>query len=346
MIDYRDEEHLRPEDYFDYAFKVTRLRVCIRNGQVRDFGACVELLINEWFGGAAFAYDKEGGNSVVLSGSYQQDSGAGHYVFSLEAPVDYSVGNSLIGGVSIQSAALTADGRNGRFGFSGELALRSLGKSDLLSYDRLPFRGLALEMTSTEKGYAFALDTRQLLLESGCGQTRPDSFAHRFPAAPVRLLRGGSHSPQQSGYAGLWVQDLEQGEVGGDWAGLLWEIRPGNLGDLSGVDSALELLIAWKPDTAREERGVPVFAGIRLGAAGSLDDWGLPLQGVMTLGFDAIELRRRTAGEGEDARADYFFRFRNFALRILGFRFPESSNDLYLIADEERRLGWYGEAKG
>lgn len=345
MIDYQDDVHLRPEEYKDYAFKVMRLRVCIRNGKVYDFGAKVELLVNELFGCAAFAHNKTGGNSIAFNGSYQKDGDNGHYIFALDKPEEYNVQNSLIENVSIESAALLTGERGCRFSFGGTLRLYTLGETDMLSYDRLPFGGMVIEMNAAKNGYDFDFGARQMYFEQD-GEMREKSFARVFPVAPVKILLNTAAPPQQIGYTKLWVQNLEQGDIGNSWHGLLWEIRSGDLGNLSGIESTIEILTAWSPNAAREAAPIPVFVGIKLGAAGSPDDWGLPLQGVMTLGFDAIELRHKTEKAGETEKVSYYLRFRNFALKILGIRFPDTNNDLYLISDEQRRLGWYGAAGG
>ncbi|MCL2260385.1 MAG: hypothetical protein FWC15_03415 [Fibromonadales bacterium] len=346
LIDYRDDIPLRCEDYRDYAFKVMRLRVCIRNSRVYDFGAKVQLLVNELFGCPASAYDRTAGNSVTFNGSYQTDGNTSRYVFVLDKPEEYGIQNSLIDGVCMESAALLANSSGCRFTFSGVLRFNNIGETDILSYSSLPFGGMAIIMNSSGSGYSFIFDAEHIFIEPAVGETRDNSFVNKFPATPIKIMRRTGATPQDSGYTPLWVQGAEQGDISyKDWYGILWEINPGDLGNLSGANSTIEILTAWQPDSKRSTSVEPVrsaYTGIRLGSAGSPDDWGLPLQGVMTLTFDAIELHRTAA---ESVR--YHMLFRNFALKILGIRFPSSDNGtLYLISDEQRRIGWYGAVGG
>ena len=119
--------------------------------------------------------------------------------------------------------------------------------------------------------------------------------------------------------------------------GMVWELETGNLGGLAAsTNLTLKILTAWNsaPDSKDPDSSVlRVTAGIAVSTNGAQNDWALPLQGIITLGFDAIELHYEE---------DFYFKFRNFSVNILGKRFPDTNNDMYLTGDGEGNLGWYG----
>ena len=178
---------------------------------------------------------------------------------------------------------------------------------------------------------------------------RENSFAQCFPIKPVRIAYVIGRTPVQAGFAPLKVSREASG-IEEEWYGIFWRLALGNMGSLADESAlALELLTAWKPCPNEEVRGadgsisegeLKYFTGIRLLANGNAVGWEIPLEGVLTLGFEGIELKSRK--RGETGRLDYYFRFRNFALRFLGLRFPHTNSDMYLISDENQTLGWYG----
>lgn len=339
LIFYEDSDTLHFEEYQDFGWKVRRLQLDIRDNKIYRFQASVELLINALFGYKTVGRADEESCSLVFDGSYQEQEGSGYYAFILAQPVEYILDNCGIRRVRIESASLRTEGGNGRFVLGGSFLLAEEEHADMLSYEKLPFEGLIVEMKTREKGYDFHADYQSLVLRPQEGIPRKQSFGALFPAKISRLIMQEGKKVTDLGFETLKMKGYgTEEELGEKWIGFLWLIETGNLGGLAAaVNLTLELLTAFGPDP-ENPKGLPHFyCGIRIQSLVKADTFALPLQGIMSLGFDSIELKKD---------GDFYFRFRNFALTILGKRFPESNNDLYLIADEQGNLGWYGISEG
>ncbi|MDR3000468.1 MAG: hypothetical protein LBU89_04300 [Fibromonadaceae bacterium] len=350
LLNYSAEEQLQPEDFIEYAFNVLNIRMEIFNKRIVDFSARVELLINRLFGGRVSAHQNEGGNYLVLNGSYQRDEkGYGYYSFVMTEACRYFVSGCVITGITIEQTALHADSRLCRFVLSGQMTFYNTGAFDLFSFDSLPFSNLIIEMTPVGSDYEFNFVSERMSLSIDSCVVRANSFGEKFPVVPTRIYNSAGNP--EKGYTKLKINGIPQDDFEDSWYSILWEIQVGDMGGLAAkVIAKIELLTAWdsnveekllNSDGTSDPELPKLFIGIRLGAAGSPDDWGLPLQGVMTLGFDAIELRR----EQKEEEVRYLFCFRNFGLRILGVRFPFSTNDLFLISDDKRNIGWLGKVE-
>lgn len=344
LIDYRDEEHQYFEDFREYSFKVLNVNVDIRNGIVNNFSARIELLVNKLFGGRTMAVYGESGNNLIFDGSYQKsDTQGGHYSFVMNSAQLYTISGSAVNAINIDSAEVQSGSASARFVLNGITVLYNTGTPDIFSFDKLPYAGLTIEMKN--KNFKFLAEYMRFISENV--SARENSFVSKFPAFPSKIVYYADKTPEALGYARMKVQNLKQDKIEAEWHGLQWDINIGNLGGLaSNAIASISLLTAWAANPAEEKTDnegyttvaqPKIFIGIRLGGSGNADNWELPLQGVMTLGFDAIELR---------TEKDYCFVFKNFALRILGIRFPNASNDMYLLADESRNLAWYGKMEG
>lgn len=350
LIDYQDTDHQYYQDAREFGFKVLALGVTLENGRTKNFSASTELLINRIFGGRTEAGENsQTGNNVVFDGYYQRQEGGGHYVFRLRRGQDYWVSGCALCRLLVKEGALQANGQKGSFVLSGDMAFGGMGKMDLYSYDRIGYQGLAVDMDMRDGENYFTVNMDSLQFDLSEASVRENSFAQCFPIRPVRIAYVIGRTPVQAGFAPLKVSREASG-IEEEWYGIFWRLALGNMGSLADESAlALELLTAWKPCPNEEVRGadgsisegeLKYFTGIRLLANGNAVGWEIPLEGVLTLGFEGIELKSRK--REETGRLDYYFRFRNFALRFLGLRFPHTNNDMYLISDENQTLGWYG----
>ena len=350
LIDYQDTGHQYYQDAREFGFKVLALEVTLENGKTKHFSASAELLMNRIFGGRMEAGENsQTGNNVVFDGYYQRQESGGHYVFKLRQEQDYCVSGCALCRLLVNEGALQANGQNGSFVLSGDMAFDGMGKMDLYSYDRIGYQGLAVDMDMRDGENYFTVNMDSLQFDLSEASVRENSFAQCFPVKPVRIAYVIGRTPMQAGFAPLKVT-REAGGIEDEWYGIFWRLALGNMGSLADKTSlALELLTAWKPcpkDEVREADGsiscgeLKYFTGIRLLANGKAVGWEIPLEGVLTLCFEGIELKSRE--REETGRLEYYFRFRNFALRFLGLRFPQTNNDMYLISDEKQTLGWYG----
>ena len=340
LLVYENEKKINFEEFREFGFLVKSIRLEIREGKIYDFRAKVELLINRLFGIDTVGMDGvDESCCVVFNGSYQRDGNGGYYAFEMDAPAEFIMDSNGLMRVGIESASLRASGKGGSFVLGGFMKLTGACGVDLLSYDKLPFAGLEIRMVSGSDGYRFEADYRNLVLYPEKGVLRDGSFGALFPAKISRMLSGHGCSPQDMGYMTLKIKGYgDEEKLGKEWTGFVWRIETGNLGGLAAASRlALEVLTAFGPGSDSGS-GVPCFyCGIKIDSLISADTFSLPLQGVISLGFDAIELKKDE---------DFYFRFRNFSLTILGKRFPDTNNDLYLIGDKDGNLGWYGAVEG
>lgn len=336
LLVYENDEKINFEEFREYGFLVKSIRLDIREGKIYDFRAKVQLLVNRLFGIDTVSMDGvDESCGVVFNGSYQQDENGGYYAFEMDAPAEFVMRSNGILRVCIESASLRASGEESSFLLGGSMKLTGACEVDLLSYDALSFAGLEIQMVSGSDGYRFEAVYRNLVLYPEKGVLRDASFAALFPAKISRMLSGNGQSPQDMGYMEIKLKGYENAEkLGKEWTGFVWRIETGNLGGLAAAARlSLELLTAFAPDSYSGDGGPCFYCGIKLDSLINTDSFSLPLQGVVSLGFDAIELK---------TDEDFYFRFRNFSLTILGKRFPDTNNDLYLIGDKDGNLGWYG----
>ncbi len=339
LIAYEDSGALHLEEYQEFGWKVRRLQLDIRENKIYRFQASVELLINALFGYQTVGRADEESCSLVFNGSYQENESNGYYAFVLEKPVEYILENCGIKRIRMESASLETEGENGRFVLGGSFLLAAEEHADLLSFEKLPFDGLAVEMKTAESGYDFRVDYESMVLRPQDGVLREASFGALFPAKVSRLVMQENRKATELGFETLKIKGYGDEEaLGENWTGFLWLIETGNLGGLAAaVNLTLELLTAFGPDPESPAGQPHFYCGLRIQSLVKTDTFALPLQGIMSLGFDSMELKKD---------GDFYFRFRNFSLTILGKRFPETNNDLYLIADDQGNLGWYGAVEG
>lgn len=336
LISYDDGNMLSFEDYHEFAFKVRSLRLKIVDGTVRDFYVKVELLINNLLGSPVTGSEGMYGNSLVFNGSLQTDEEGSYYDFVLESPQTYYLQNSMIEFLSVTSASLRAEGNNCQFRFDGSVKLFCNEQTDILSYESIGFKGLEVLMSSAADDYVFNMSMQNFAFTPENAQSRESSFAACFPITIGSFILAGNECKMNKFRDLRITGTIGAEELGSDWNGITWTCNMGNLGGLAeSMKFELTLLTAWNNE-------MKMFCGIALSSAFAGNQWTLPLQGIMELGFSRIELRKKESGE----KTEWYFRFRDFSLSIMGKKFPETSNNMYLISDESLNIGFYGAMEG
>jgi hypothetical protein len=224
----------------------------------------------------------------------------------------------------------------------------------VISEGYLCYRNLIVVMEVAGETQTFTVNYGSIEFDEPASHVRELSLVNRFPMKLMGVVAGMEKLPAEEGFLSVNCP-LTQQKIEGEWFGLLWRINLGSLGSMmksSGIE--LEWLTAWCQPRKEDSEGnhVNPNAGSRPGIYG-VDPflyfgirmpWGnmsLPLQGIMTLGFQGIQFGIN--GEGNDL--EYYIRLRNFGLRLLGISFPPGCSDIYLFANPDqttsKKLGWY-----
>jgi len=378
LIDYQDPEHIAHTDNA-FDFKVLLLQVLFVNSAIANFAGRIELFVNRLFGELVTLYDSLHYNNILLDGAYQRQGGGGHYVFATGAASVYgalSVGRGPAASQTVlsqtefnqvQFVTATVDTatqstiRN-RFLMRGKLRFAGLERFDAFSFgpteDRagvpladgyLAFSSLSVDMdfpvaTPDQRTFAFNLD--EIAFDPASSQARPTSFFRRFPLQVAGLIHGdATRKPRDLGFMPLETP-LSQPGFTGEWFGLLLAVDLGTLGALSSAPAlSATIIAAWSPTPS----GHQVNIGLKLPGVESIRSLS-PIQGVIDLGFQAIDLQAQGATDTPPDPA-YTLRFRNFFLRFLGWKFPPGQNTITLfgnpdaasqpLASDRGALGWY-----
>lgn len=336
LISYEDRNMLTFEDYHEFAFKVRSLRLKIIDGAVRDFQVKIELMVNSLLGCSVSGSDGMYGNSLIFNGSLQNDEEGSYYAFVLESPQTYRLQNCMIENMSVTAASLRTEGNNCRFRLDGNMKLHCNEQMDILSYDSIGFEGVEILMESTADDYMFTTSLKNFKFVTENAQCREKSLAGCFPInIDTFILRG--NICQRDRFRDLKINgSVEAEELVDGWSGITWVCSIGNLGGMAeSMKFEINVLTAWNKE-------MKMFCGIYLSSAFAGNRWTMPLQGIMELGFSRIELMKK---ESEN-KTEWYFRFRDFSLSVIGKKFPETSNNLYLISDESKNLGFYGVMEG
>jgi hypothetical protein len=170
---------------------------------------------------------------------------------------------------------------------------------------------------------------------------RPNGLAGRFPAKPLRFVKGDAsvQSPKAMGYAPVTC-GVQQALITGPWYGIEYEMELGTLGALANsVGITLTIMAAWGVDQTAQTP--PVFLGVSLPGMG-LSGFELALQGILKIGFSTIQFDTYTA---DDGGVGYIMRLRDFGLHILGVNFPSGHISVLIAGAPETtgpsKLGWF-----
>ncbi|GAA2829671.1 hypothetical protein RMN57_32895 [Kitasatospora sp. CM 4170] len=378
LIDYQNPEDQYFSENIHFAFRVLQLTVGVRNSVVTAFSSRVELLVNRLFGAPARLLPTTRGNNIVLDGALQRQQlpdGTAHdtFVFAMAGQNTFRLDGPVLRSVELLSTQLVteraADPASGRanvdavFQLAGNLRFHEPERFDPFCYGPdaagadgyLRFGGLAVAMSFDLGDPAgttrFTLRDGNLSLDAANSRARAQSLAARFPirpngliATPDPALATGAPPPPQTptdlGYVSV-TAPLEQAVLAQPWYGLDYTVDLGSLGALAGSKAlALQVLVAWSPATG--DTGPGIYLGVRLPGANGSVGAGLPLQGVVTMGFRSVEF---LVGEEPELPRTYTLRLRDFALRLLGLALPPGHNDVILFGNPDQggasKVGWY-----
>jgi len=378
LIDYSDPADIAHIDG-EFDFKVLLLQVLFANSAVANFAGRIELFVNRLFGEPVTLYNTTHYNNLILDGTYQRQGGSGHYVFASTEVSVFGSSSAGQGGSSEQVVLLSTEIDQAQFVtasrdtatdellhnrilLQGRLRFAALRGFDAFSFgpvtDRagvqladgfLVFSGASVDMDSPinapeDRTFRFNLD--EISFDPAASRARPTSFLQRFPLRVSGLVQGtAAQPPRQLGYLPL-ATPLAQPGLSGPWFGLLYSVDLGTLGALSSAPAlSAVILAAWSPAGAQHQ----VNVGLKLPGVESARAL-LPVQGVLDLGFAGIDLTADGATANPPDPA-YVLRFRDFYLRLFGWKFPPGQNTIALfgnpdaasqnIATDRGALGWY-----
>ncbi|MCI8373638.1 MAG: hypothetical protein HFI75_14850 [Lachnospiraceae bacterium] len=363
LIHYQDQGDQVYTDR-DYAFKTQELMVLFANSKVSDFNCRAQFLMNRAFGGWAVKNPTKNGNNVLLIGSCQQNADSSGseavYQFRLLEECIFELDSLPVQRLILQMAGFShagAETRVGRIHFSGTLEFGTWGDFDPFSYASLYFDNLGFLVQGSGQDMQFVADYNQMRFDLTRSTVRKASLAASFPVVLCEMREYAKGLPDKEGFMCVSTP-LHQQQMTLPWYALVWEIDLGSLGELARKSELkLTFLTAWSSpgkETAQGEKINPntsssmgryetdpfLYFGIRFPGSGGLSV--LPLQGIMSLGFQSIQFQVEREEEGA---LIYYLRLRNFVLKLLGLSFPPGNNDIYLFGNPNQqsytKLGWY-----
>lgn len=364
LIDYNDPADI-DHTFGDFAFKVLALRVLFANSAIVDFSSRAELFVNRLLGDGVLLQPSEHYNNLVLEGTLQRTQGGDHYVFTTTWASRFLSSSRVLDSVEVTVAqfATTSAGAtvSSRFSLWGRLRFRKLDAIDLFSFGPvqprpgapvedgwLAFSGLAVDMTFAASDPAattvFAVDVGGTAFDATDSVARSESWFRRFPLQVTGLIRGAPGTAlRDAGFLPVKAP-VQQPALADGWHALVLTVDLGTLGALAAeAGLTVTVALAWGPGSESPN----VNVGLRLPGVQALGQL-LPVEGVLGLGFESIELRAPAAASGGPS---YVMDLRRFALHVLGWSLPPGQADLHLFGDPDvarqaasgRRgaVGWY-----
>lgn len=350
VIYYEDPFHPVLEEAGEFYYKLDLLLVSIRDSVVEDFQCSLSLSLQYFLRSPLYGLDSAPGNYMIIRGGMtkkKEDEGLNEYYFVLSEPKTYRIDGSAIDTLCVEEAGVMASCKDDRIRFflSGNMKFRRY-ESDLFSYgdeqSGLYFNNLLLVC----RGGVFHVDVSSMEFLTERSRAREGSLGEQFPLSWKQfLVMEDEKGPEKLGYTALHCDGIRQEGLGEVFACAKMEIDLGGLGALSNAGSLkLSLLAAWTPyqpenkyDGSVDAKEPGIYLGAKLGAFPGVSSL-IPLEGVMSMGFDSVELKK-SAGTGE-----FYLYFRNFFVKLLKYQFPDGNNDIYVFgnAANPKKLGWYG----
>lgn len=350
VICYEDPLHPVLEDPGEFYYKLDLLLVTIRDSRVSDFQCSLSLSLQYFLKSPLYGWDSAQGNYMIIRGGMtkkKEDQGLNEYYFELSEPGTYRVDGSAIDTLCVEGAGVMASSKDDRIRFflSGNIKFCRY-ESDIFSYgdeqSGLYFKNLLLEC----RGDEFHADVSSMDFLAESSRVREGSLGEQFPLSWKRFfVTEDKKGPEKLGYTAVHCDGIRQERLGEAAVCAEMEIDLGGLGALSNAGGLkLSLLAAWTPyrsekkyDGSVEAKEPGIYLGANLGAFSGVSSL-VPLEGVMHMGFDSLELKK-SAKTGE-----FYLYFRNFILKFLKYQFPDGNNDIYVFgnAKNPKKLGWYG----
>lgn len=350
VIFYSDPFHPAIDNPGEFYYKLDQLLVVIERSEVTDFKCSLSLSINYFLKSPLYAIKSDMGNYMLIRGGMvenKEDETLNEYYFELYTPREYEVAGSAVEIMLVEGVSLMASYSENKVSFflSGRLKFQ-LYDSDIFSYgddeSYLYFDNLLLMI---DNGIYYT-DISAMHFLTDISKVRKGSFGEQFRVTWKEFLIVESrNSVEKLGYTGLHCDGIRQEKLGETFVCIVMEISLGRLGALAEAgDLKLSLLTAWTPypsenqyDGSVKTEAPGLYLGVRIGAFTGVSS-PIPLQGVMSMGFDRIEIKKSKETD------EFYFYLRDFSVKLLKYQFPDGNNDIYIFGNSKNpdKLGWYG----
>ncbi len=374
LIDYRQPvpTQAAPPATIPFGFAVREFRVWFDNGNLKEFKCGADLTINQLFDERVTTVIGNTGatsSAIRLTGQREMRGGVASYSFLLEeGGKRFMLDGKVIESVEIRKSDFavnrTALPNNGgtrmacAFGLHGAIAFKKLegssGDFDMLSYDRLAFEGLAIDMAFTIDSnnvagaptFAFTTTRVTFDLAPASSPLRAGSLIAKFPMRMLSFSRNaGGEGPRKEGYVPVSAPMTAEPIAPALWYGLDFELNLGTLGEFAAnAGLTIRMLLTWSPGARARSQVWLKFPGV----SGGGNDL-FSVEGVVKVGARAYELRMFGTG----ATASYILMLDNFALRVLGLAFPIGGGpNIFIFGNpgattpDDDKLGWLGVYRG
>lgn len=370
------DKPVRPAPNSDYDFKVLTLQALFENSRVTDFRSKAQLTVNRLFGDRVAGINgaPDTFNSLVLDGSYQNQSGENLYIFERAGSDRLAFDSNVLASVTLtriqfntreqqqtsrqEGAAEGEKPIRSYFSLWGVLDFRPLAGMDVFSFgstgektsgDEGPAVGLSFAQLGIEMSFppdnpaarSFALDSRHISFDLKQSTPRPPSLYPNFALQLNGLLSGDvEKQPADLGYLPVTTSIPTSG-LGDEWHGLECTLNLGTPGALAGkAGLQASLLLAWSPGGTNADQSYRVHVGLKLpGTDGARL---MNLQGVIKLSIDDVALQY------VEEKKSYLLTLSDIALKFLGIAKlpPGGRTSFYLFGNPEpgadiSSLGWY-----
>jgi len=298
-----------------YDFITLTLKVLFENTAVKQFASFTQLALNQLFGSHVAGMGDGGNqyNSVIMSGSFQNNNGKPTYGMKALGDYSYLFNSNVLNKIEVISAemnTISTDAQNTlvRFGLSGFIDFLELDgsngeKIDLYSFGSNPgeqtprtglsYTSLGLNMAfETPKPVAtrsITFDSSQIAFNLTSSTIRAGSLFDSLSLDLQSLVsaKAAGGDPKSLGYLDV-VTNVRLGGVSEDWNGLKFKLNLGTAGDMAGkVGLNAYLLLAWSPDSV----GTNYRALTSVHMPGTANGASLiSLQNVLTMSYGTIQL--------------------------------------------------------
>ncbi len=329
-IDYKSKTHLsfdpNTQNPPEADFKTISLLVDIADSKLKIVQSESELLLNKFFGSTA-RKTSDGGNCLIIDGRLAAQGKLKLFKYTLRSGGIYDLSGKLQH-ISVTDVSLTSDAAGEpRFTLNGRLYFTRSDGGDLFCYglstdSGFEAGGLEYNNIIIHKQGQFRLDYAGLYYDPLASAARENSMTARFPyylESFTSFEKTGDKTPAAEGYIAIQSPE-QQSALAQEWYGMRWRIPLGSLGDLSSGSSLdIYILTAWSPESG-------CFIGVKLPFGAN----GLDVQGILKLGFKAIEIKAETKEiTNEEKRTDFSMILTQFSVSLLSLSFPPGNQDFY-----------------
>lgn len=366
-----------------YGFTVLQLQALFKNSVLTDFNSHVQVTLNQVFSSPVTASYSNGGrlasNSVVLTGTYQDQGGVGSYLFESDASTvmvpDSNVLDSVVLTKMMFNTLSDNDGGTppqilSRILIWGSMSFAVMQSSDACTFDimsfgmpagsapqnatgGLAFSNLYINMASPVSSpnmVTYRIVEDSIAFDQASSLLRSDSTVSDLAMQPQSfVVATPGTTPANVGFLPVMlyspppVSAPSQTAITTQWYGVSCLVNmggPGALAEAAGFTS--HMLLGWSPQSKRGVKSYAAFVGLQLPGA-SPGASSFSLQGVLNLTVGSISLSLApVAGSDETA---FTLCLGNISLSFLGIaKLPSSASiDMYLFGDPggAGSLGWY-----